>query len=356
MKQFALCALVALTLAGCKNLTDSDPEQVDAFESHITKHTDRPAAACTAAARLAGRTTYGYRRAAWRVGRAGQLALADAVAAFESLVAQHTAMIAECSGEQTYAVGGTVTGLVGGNTVALQNNGVDDVVVSTNGPFTFAATHADGEGYDVSVAIQPPNQSCSVTGGAGSITGADVLDIDVQCVETMTGVSSPSAAGDLVITEFISNPAAVTDASGEWFEIYNPTATAFELRGLVVRDDGANEFTVGESLIIQPGALLIFGTNGDQATNGGAPVDFAYSGFTLANASDEIELVMGETVIDRVAYDSTFPLSAGQSTSLNAGSLDAVLNDNGANWCNAQVCHERWRSRYAGYHKRILLR
>ncbi|QOC23257.1 DUF1573 domain-containing protein [Wenzhouxiangella sp. AB-CW3] len=80
-----------------------------------------------------------------------------------------------------YTVGGTVTGLEG-DQVVLQNNGEDDQVVATDGTFTFNAQD-DGTAYDVTISIQPTNpiQTCTVTNGSGTLDGADVADVEVQC-------------------------------------------------------------------------------------------------------------------------------------------------------------------------------
>ncbi|WP_218944371.1 hypothetical protein, partial [Marinicella rhabdoformis] len=64
-----------------------------------------------------------------------------------------------------YTVGVNVSGLAGGNTVVIQNNGGDDLNVNANGVSTFATALDDGSAYNVSVLTQPtsPNQTCVVT-------------------------------------------------------------------------------------------------------------------------------------------------------------------------------------------------
>ena len=79
-----------------------------------------------------------------------------------------------------FTIGGTVSGLLG-DQVVLQNNGVNQVITA-NGSFTIA-TQDDGTSYAVTVATQPsdPSQTCAVTNGSGTISGADVTDIEVTC-------------------------------------------------------------------------------------------------------------------------------------------------------------------------------
>ncbi|HDZ88391.1 MAG TPA: hypothetical protein ENH38_07225, partial [Nitrospirae bacterium] len=79
----------------------------------------------------------------------------------------------------TYTVGGTVTGLSG--TVVLQNNSGDDLAITSDGTFSFSTALADGSSYNVTVKTQPAGQSCFVTNGSGTVSGADVTDIQVGC-------------------------------------------------------------------------------------------------------------------------------------------------------------------------------
>jgi ketosteroid isomerase-like protein len=82
----------------------------------------------------------------------------------------------------TYTIGGTVTGLAGTGLV-LQNNGGNNLTIATNGSFTFSTAIADGASYNVTVLTQPssPNQICSVTNATGTVTGANVTNVAVNC-------------------------------------------------------------------------------------------------------------------------------------------------------------------------------
>ena len=82
-----------------------------------------------------------------------------------------------CANTPTYAVGGSVSFLSG--TVVLQDNGGDDLSVSTNGPFNFATKLAGGAAYNVTVKTNPSGQSCSVANGSGTIAAADVTNVAV---------------------------------------------------------------------------------------------------------------------------------------------------------------------------------
>ena len=82
----------------------------------------------------------------------------------------------------SFTVGGNVSGLAG--TVVLEDNGGDDVTVSSNGSFAFAMPVASGHPYAVTVLTQPLSpisQTCTVTSGAGTIAGAPIT-APIDCV------------------------------------------------------------------------------------------------------------------------------------------------------------------------------
>ncbi len=147
------------------------------------------------------------------------------------------------------------------------------------------------------------------------------------------------AQGQLVITEIMQNPAAVSDSSGEWFEIYNAGPSTVELLNFRFEDEStASEFfTVSSSLLIASGDYLVFGINDDLSTNGNIPVDYEYSGLSLGNSSDG--LVIRDTtlnIIDEVVWDNglEFPDPSGASMML-IGSDPLIDNALGSNWAES---------------------
>lgn len=84
----------------------------------------------------------------------------------------------------SYAVGGIVSGLAAGESITLQNNDGDDLPMTDDGSFTFSETQIDGSCYDVTVSIQPATAGryCGIPNGSGTLLGADVTDIEVNCV------------------------------------------------------------------------------------------------------------------------------------------------------------------------------
>lgn len=79
----------------------------------------------------------------------------------------------------TNTVGGTISGLAG--SVILQNSNGDNILLNTNGSFTFPTPLPQEAPYDVTVAVQPFGQTCSVSNGSGTISGSDITNVMVVC-------------------------------------------------------------------------------------------------------------------------------------------------------------------------------
>lgn len=126
--------------------------------------------------------------------------------------------------------------------------------------------------------------------------------------------------GDLVITEFMANPSAVSDANGEYLEIYNMTTNPIDINGFILRDDGSDSHTIdnGGPLLVPALNFAVLGINGDPAQNGGYNANYVYSSFFLANSGDEIVLeTPGAVEICRLNYTNGDPFGAGVSAELN---------------------------------------
>jgi hypothetical protein len=83
---------------------------------------------------------------------------------------------------QTYSIGGTVSGLPGGETVTLQNNAGNNLAVTANGVFTFTTPLPDTVDYEVTVGLQPATATCAVALSSGTVAGADVTDVTINCI------------------------------------------------------------------------------------------------------------------------------------------------------------------------------
>jgi hypothetical protein len=84
-----------------------------------------------------------------------------------------------------FTVGGTLTGLPAGDAVAL-NNGSDNLTLTTNGTFTFPTALPNGYAYSVTVSGTSGNTEATCT-GSGTLSGANVTNVAVQCMPIYTG-------------------------------------------------------------------------------------------------------------------------------------------------------------------------
>lgn len=137
------------------------------------------------------------------------------------------------------------------------------------------------------------------------------------------------SVGDLLITEVMANPAAVSDDAGEWFEIINTTTDEIDLNGILLRDNGSDQHTVSSAttLLLAAGAYFTFGRNGDTNNNGGYQTDYTYRAFSLANNSDEIILGTATTIIDSLFYSTSIFGAAGNSAELTVSGFSLTASD-----------------------------
>jgi N-acetylneuraminic acid mutarotase len=165
----------------------------------------------------------------------------------------------------TFTIGGTALNLVGTGLV-LQDNGGNNLPVTTNGSFTFTAAVATGLGYAVTVSTQPSNpaQTCSVANGSGT-ANANVTNITVNCghnewawvngsnnntVGTGAGIYPPmpgvTAAANLPGVRNVG-PVSWTDANGNFWLFggngVDSAATTGDLNDLWKYNTASREWT-----------------------------------------------------------------------------------------------------------------
>ncbi|MGK0358471.1 MAG: hypothetical protein ACI9U2_000760 [Bradymonadia bacterium] len=160
------------------------------------------------------------------------------------------------------------------------------------------------------------------------------------CIESLNACADRAPVGGVVITEIMVDPTAVSDAVGEWFEVENVGDAPITLNGWTIdgADGDAHLIEADAPLVIEAGARFIFGRNADANVNGGVAVDYQFAGVSLTNSADRVALLDGfGDVVDAVSYDPSWPLSSGATLALDPGSIDAMANDNAANWCTGRA-------------------
>ena len=135
-----------------------------------------------------------------------------------------TNVAVSCANVATYTVGGTVSGLSG--TVVLQDNGGDNLSLTANGSFTFATSLASGAAYSVTVGTNPSGQTCTVSGGSGTVGTANVTSVTVTCqsIGSLT-VSYVSTDTNGVATYNMTSP-IVSGGASEPLRVLTPTNPA----------------------------------------------------------------------------------------------------------------------------------
>jgi len=113
----------------------------------------------------------------------------------------------------SFAVGGTIAGLVGTGLTLQLNGGTPMAVAGGSAAFAFQNV-ASGTGYSVTVGTQPssPAQTCTVTNGSGTVGAVSVANIAVNCVTvsyTVGGAIAGLAGAGLVLQNNGSNDLVV---------------------------------------------------------------------------------------------------------------------------------------------------
>ena len=121
-------------------------------------------------------------------------------------------VLASCKkpNNENYSIGGTVSGLTGSG-LMLQNNGGNDLAVSSNGGFTFSNKLKKNTSYSVTVMTQPSGQNCTVANGTGTVS-ANVANVAVTCVTsafTLGGTVSGLTGTGLVLQDNGANDLAI---------------------------------------------------------------------------------------------------------------------------------------------------
>jgi hypothetical protein len=125
-------------------------------------------------------------------------------------------------------IGGTVSGLGSSLSVILQNNGTDNLTVTSNGSFSFSKSAAVGAAYSVSVLTQPAGQTCVVANGSGTLAAAgdSVTSVTVTCTSSasISGTVSGLKAGTAVTLFDNSSGKTLAVAANGAFSFTNTVA------------------------------------------------------------------------------------------------------------------------------------
>ena len=146
----------------------------------------------------------------------------------------------------------------------------------------------------------------------------NIYFLSILALSSTLSHSATIQSGDILISEVMANPFAVSDSNGEWFELFNASANNIDLNGFIISDNGNNSHEINNngSLIISAGEYLVLGRNNNTNENGGYTADYVYTGFSLGNSSDQIILTDNQSEIARLNYSGLPFGSAGISAEL----------------------------------------
>jgi hypothetical protein len=196
-----------------------------------------------------------------------------------------------------------------------------------------------GKHYEVNVDASPTSGSALL-----NIALNETVDTEVVSITDANTDASAPVYGDLLITEIMYNPLALTDAVGEWIEVYNNSKKEINLKGLVLRRGSASTFhKISSDVVMAMGAYAVLGRTSTATNN----VQYVYASINLGNSGDEIILNnygtngMDGGIICSVGYASSdFPVDLnGKSMQLKPSVKDATAAKLGTNWCASSVIY-----------------
>lgn len=123
------------------------------------------------------------------------------------------------------SVSGTLSGLGAGQQITLQNNGGDNVVMTSNGVFTFPTQLRSLGAFSVAVLSQPTGQFCTVTRPTGVIPtdGLQANVTIVACAANSLGVNVTGLAAGQNVT--LANSSNASNSSSTLTVSANGIAT-----------------------------------------------------------------------------------------------------------------------------------
>ena len=146
------------------------------------------------------------------------------------------------------------------------------------------------------------------------------------------------AYGDLLITEIMYDPSAMSDTDGEWFEIYNHSSAGVNLQNLVLERNGTNRHVITDSLILSPGSYFVFARTDSaaHATNQyvyGSAITLPNTGAVLSISNQDTQTGPGALIFSVDYSDAGFPSGSGVSIILGPSMFNAAEAILGSSWC-----------------------
>ena len=150
--------------------------------------------------------------------------------------------------------------------------------------------------------------------------------------------SGAVAYGEILVTEVMANPSALSDTEGEWFEIYNNSDHLINLQNLIIGRDDANIHTITDAIELAPSAYLVLSRT-DLSTSVsneyiyGSDITLSNTGAVLSIYNEGSESAPGALIFALDYGGVDFPEGTGASICLDPGLLNATDAPLGSSWC-----------------------
>lgn len=243
----------------------------------------------------------------------------------------------------SFAVGGTITGLIATGLVLQLNGGSPLQIAAGSGGFSFPPI-ASGAAYAVTVSAQPAGQSCVVANGTGTVGNANVGNVVVTC-QSITYTIGGAIAG-------LTGSGLVLQNNGKSDLAVNAGATQFTFAGSVppgtTYSVSVSVQPTGQSCVIANGTgtasanvtNVVVNCVANTATVGGTVTGLTAAGLQLQlNGGTPLAIPAGATSFtfpSPVAPNSAYTVTisgypAGQTCSVANGSGTVAASGNVTN-------------------------
>ena len=248
----------------------------------------------------------------------------------------------------TYSISGTVTGLAGGQTVTLSNNGSDSITVEANGNFQFASKNAALSSYNVQV-DSTTAPACTASKNSGTIT-ADITDVKVVCGSayplkvTVTDLDAYGGLGSGLVFQnnggddlAVAAPGTATFATnvveGADYSITVKSAPTSPTQA-------CSPVATSTGTMSSPGVTVTFGCSTSFYTINASVTGLAGTGLKLRNnnnAGDELTLVSNTTYSFTTKVANGMPYAVTVQTQPTNLSQTCVVTGGAGNISNSDV-------------------
>jgi hypothetical protein len=185
----------------------------------------------------------------------------------------------------------------------------------------------------------------SVSEGTGMFNLNVDETVQTQVITLTSDTSGVISYGDLIISEIMYNPKALSDAEGEWIELHNVSGKTLNLKDLVIRRGSNNSLhKITSDVFLSPGKFAVLARTATSTLN----PDYLYgTSISLPNTGEEIIInTYGTNGLDGTVICSVNYGLSGFNTGLDGVSLQldpsitsADLAKIGTNWCASSVVY-----------------